>query len=106
MVVVLPIDFFTTPISCLASGACTKTCPSIIRSQYADMGYPYEFIAPGMRILDYGCNDCTFLDGVSANKQVEAFRADKNRDLVVQLNRPNVVYIEKGIPFLTRISIL
>ena len=40
------------------------------------MGYPYEFIAPGMRILDYGCNDCTFLDGVSANKQVEAFRAD------------------------------
>lgn len=61
--------------------------------------YAYEFVSPGMRLLDYGCNSGAFIGALSDSKKVEAYGVDKNCDLVAALDNPKIRHVDGRIPF-------
>lgn len=70
--------------------------PAMNRAGWA---YGFEFIADGMRVLDYGCYDGKFLDTLSSSRRVEAYGVDKDKDVVTRIAKSNIHYIEKALPF-------
>lgn len=61
--------------------------------------FGYEFIQPGMRLLDYGCMDGWFGIELLKLKQVDYVGADKNGDLAKEKRSVPIVAVKDKLPF-------
>ncbi len=61
--------------------------------------YGYEFIPEGSIVLDYGCASGDFITIAAEHKKMTAYGVEKNKDLVLSLNRPIIRHVDREIPF-------
>jgi SAM-dependent methyltransferase len=61
--------------------------------------FGYEFIEPGMRVLDYGCMDGWFGQQLLKHKRVEYVGADKNADNATGNTPVPIVAVKDRVPF-------
>ena len=67
---------------------------------YSRQGFAFEHIKDGMKCLDYGCYDGTFIKVVKEHKDVEFVGIDKNRKIISENRyKLNLIHVAGKLPF-------